>query len=64
MRGRAPSGAQTEYERRSSRPPMSRRKVSDWPARNAYAPLSREGTSKVIATASAHSRLTSATVSV
>ncbi len=35
IRGRAPSGAQIEYERRSSRPSMSRRRVSDWPARNA-----------------------------
>ena len=35
IRGRAPSGAQIEYERRSSRPPSHRRSVSDWPARNA-----------------------------
>src|SRR5690606_35145486 len=62
-RGGAPSGAQIEYERRSSRPSTHRRRVSDWPARNAYAPARSSGTSKVTATASSHRRSTEATVS-
>ena len=61
IRGRAPAGAQIEYDRRSSRPSSRRRRVSDCPARNAYASASSSGTSKVMATASSHNRLTSAT---
>ncbi|GAA3091929.1 hypothetical protein GCM10020001_003910 [Nonomuraea salmonea] len=63
MRGAAPAGAQIEYERRSSRPSAIRRRVSDWPALNAYVSRSSGGTSKVIAAASSHSRSTAATVS-
>ena len=61
MRGVVPGGAQIEYDRRSSRPFIMRRRVSDCPGRNAYSAASSGGTAKPTATASSHSRCTSDT---
>ena len=63
-RGGAPTGAQIEYDRRSSTPSTTRRSVSDCPAANAYSSRRSSGTSKVTAAASSQSRSTAATVSV
>src|SRR5690606_20649990 len=43
---------------------MVRRRISDWPGRKSYSSARCSGTSKLMATASSHSRVTSATVSV
>ncbi len=61
MRGAAPTGAQSEYERRSSRPSTVRRTVRDWPGAKAKASARASGTSKVTAAASSHSGSTEAT---
>ncbi len=61
MRGTVPAGAQIEYERRSSRPSTSRRRVSDCPGAKANSSASSSGISKLTAAASAHSRWTAAT---
>src|SRR3982074_142627 len=61
-RGRAPAGAQIEYERRSSRPSIVRLSVKECPGRKGNSSASSRGTSKVTATASSHRDSTSATV--
>ena len=58
IRGGSPAGEQIEYDRRSSRPSITRRRVSDWPGRNRNSSASSGGTSKVMAAASSHSRST------
>ena len=60
-RGAAPTAAQMEYCRRSSRSPTWRRSVSDWPAVNRKSSARSSGTSNVTAAASSQSRSTRAT---
>ena len=54
---------QIEYERRTSSPSMSARRVRCWPLVEAKCLAQRRGTSNVSATASRVSRVTEATVS-